>query len=132
MKKARILIVDDRPTHVAPLVDTLKIRGYEVETVGDGTQALERLKRTRFQLILLDLVLPRLSGFEILRQLKDSKTLSQIPVIVITAMSGSDDAHSARLYGADYVLFKPFQLTKTLDVIERSLRAHSSSLLTIP
>ena len=90
--RKRILAVDDQ-RHIARLVQYhLERAGYEVELAYDGAQALEKVRESCPDLVILDVMLPKLDGFEVLRQLKEDPATENIPVIMLTAKSDSDDA----------------------------------------
>lgn len=106
---ARILVVDDEPAIIEMLSRFLRRDGYEVITAHDGIEALERVRQTRPDLILLDVVMPRLDGISVCQQLKDDEHTALIP---ITMLTGQDDYEHRRRgieAGADDFLAKPFE-----------------------
>jgi PAS domain S-box-containing protein len=104
---ARILIVEDDP-HIAELVEmALSGQDYEIITASDGVQALERLRRTRPSLVLLDIMLPKLDGYEFIRQAKLDPHTEDIPIIVISVRSLEEDINRALRLGAEKYLLKP-------------------------
>lgn len=110
----RILIVDDTPTNLEIAVRYLEKFGYEILVAQDGEEALERAARVRPDLILLDVMMPGIDGFETCRRLKAQDATRETPVIFMTALHGVDDkitAYSAG--GVDYVT-KPFQVEELL------------------
>jgi putative two-component system response regulator len=90
-KVHRVLIVDDNPTNVELLFAQLKPYGYELEKAFDGEDALKKIEVRAPDLILLDLMMPRLSGYEVCKKVKDDPVTQFIPVIVITALKELDD-----------------------------------------
>jgi putative two-component system response regulator len=110
----RILVVDDNPSVSHLLQQMLVAEGHAVETAGDGMDALETVARHAPDLILLDLDMPRLDGFEVCRQLKTSPVTRLIPVIIITAQTAFESKLQAWDLGADDFLTKPFQRVEVL------------------
>ena len=134
---SRILVVDDTPANVQALAGTLKDRGYQISVATNGRQALEVLARVRPDLILLDVVMPEMDGFETCRRIKASKQWSQIPVIFLTGKTETADIVQGFELGAvDYVA-KPFNAHEllarvsthlTLDELRRNLAEKNAEL----
>ncbi len=114
----RILIVEDDP-NIAKLIEaTVAIGGYESVVSANGAEALERMEHEEFDLILLDVMLPDMSGFEIMR----NRTRTEVPVIFITARQElTDKVRGLRLGAEDYIV-KPFEAMELLARIEVILR----------
>jgi putative two-component system response regulator len=110
----RILVVDDNPSVSHLLQQMLLAEGYTVETAADGVEALETVARQAPDLILLDVDMPRLDGFEVCRQIKTSPVSCLIPIIFITAQSAFESKLHAWDLGADDFLTKPFQRVEVL------------------
>ena len=109
-----ILIVDDTPTNLAILVDYLAERGFDIAVAMDGLSAIEQISDTRPDLILLDVRMPGIDGFETCRRLKARKDTSHLPVIFMTALSDTEDKVKGFQAGAvDYVT-KPIQQEEVL------------------
>lgn len=106
-KKPKILIVDDNKVNVELLRSQLKPYQYNIEFSYDGEDALSKIAASPPDLVLLDLMMPKISGFEICRSIKQSKYTQFIPVIVITALQELDDKLKAIELGADDFLVKP-------------------------
>ena len=118
----RILVVDDTPANVELLVRMLASRGYVSEAAGSGAEALAAVRNEAPDLILLDINMPGMDGFEVCRQLKSDPTLRDIPVLFISAQHESSDKVRAFQLGAvDYVT-KPFQLVEVFARIETHLK----------
>ena len=118
----RILIVDDTPANVLLLVRMLMQRGYQTQSVLSGKQALEAARADRPDLILLDITMPEMSGYEVCEQLKADAALKDIPVIFISALSETIDKVKAfRVGGVDYVT-KPFQFEEVYARIQTHLQ----------
>ena len=123
--KARILIVDDTPTNIKVLSDLLIAYGFEVLIAKDGENALKKLQRVQPDLILLDVLMPGIDGFETCRLLKASSQTQDIPVIFMTALSDPIDKVKGLMLGAvDYVT-KPLQHEEVIARISVHLKLHS-------
>lgn len=105
---SRILVVDDNEMNRDLLVRRLQRQGYEVMTANDGVAALEILDSHRVDLILLDIMMPNLDGYQVLERMKADEYLSNLPVIMITAVDELDSAVKCIEMGADDYLTKPF------------------------
>jgi CheY-like chemotaxis protein len=87
-----ILVVEDNPMNMELAVDLLEVYGYEVTAAEDGFEALEHVKDTKFDLILLDMQLPGMDGIEVLGKLKDDPETAKMPVVALTAHAMAGDA----------------------------------------
>ena len=117
----KMLAVDDSPS-VRKLVQfTLKAKGYEVSSAGDGIEAMEFLKQEKFDAIILDINMPRMNGLEFLRTIKASEQYAAIPVIMLTTEGQDDDKDMAISLGATAYMVKPFKPTQLLALLERIL-----------
>jgi adenylate cyclase len=133
----RILVVDDTPANLQALAGILKDKGYQISVATNGKQALDVLARVRPDLILLDVMMPEMDGFETCRRLKESESWRQIPIIFLTAKTDTADIVQGFELGAvDYVA-KPFNAHEllarvnthlTLDELRRSLAAKNAEL----
>jgi DNA-binding response OmpR family regulator len=118
----RILVVDDTPANVQLLMRMLADRGYVPQAVGSGIEALAAVRSHPPDLILLDINMPGMNGFEVCQHLKADAALCEIPVLFISVLDGSDDKVKAfALGGVDY-LTKPFQLDEVLSRVETHLK----------
>jgi len=107
-RKERILIVDDDNANRQLISIILKLDGYELETASDGREALLKLKDQTYDLMLLDLMMPVLDGYQVLKMLRSDEQYKDLPVIIITAVSKRESvAHCIQLGANDYLL-KPF------------------------
>ncbi len=107
-RDTRILVVDDSPANLQALTITLKTRGYEVSVAGNGIEALELVQSERPDLILLDVMMPEMDGYETCRRLKASEATRDIPLIFLTARSATSEiVRGFELGAVDYVA-KPF------------------------
>ncbi len=116
----RILLIEDEPGLVLTLTDRLEGEGYQVESRGDGQSGLERAATGAFDLILLDLMLPRRSGLDVCRKLRQAGVGT--PILMLTARSQVVDKVVGLQLGADDYLTKPFEMVELLARIEALLR----------
>ncbi len=121
MAKRRILIVDDEPDLRAGIREILEWSGYEPAEASDGTQGLAQAARLRPDLILLDVTLPGLDGYEVCRRLKANPTTRQIPVMFLTGGEGAEVHRRATEAGAVACLTKPFRLAAIVAAVEGAL-----------
>lgn len=117
MKTPSILIVDDEPSMRMSLSESLQNRGYDVQTAGDGTEALDALEKQRFAVVISDIRMPGTSGMELLRHVK--KTSVQTPVIIMTAFGTVGTAVEAMKEGATDFIMKPFSMEHFEMVVEK-------------
>ena len=118
-RAARILLVDDEQSIQTLLSYPLRKEGYEVVQATDGHQALERFEEQRFDLVVLDLMLPRVDGLEVCRRLRSR---SSVPIIMLTAKSEEIDKVVGLELGADDYITKPFSLREFSSRIKAALR----------
>ena len=111
---SKILVVDDEPTIVELIEESLHIEGYDTNRAYSGEEALEQLAKDPPDLVLLDLMLPGMDGYEVCRQMQKDVRLSQIPVIMLTAKSAVADKVAGYQKGADDYITKPFDTEELL------------------
>ncbi|MVA99229.1 response regulator [Nitratireductor sp. CAU 1489] len=116
MERARILIVEDEPNIVESLRFILERADFAVQAVASGADALERLRHDRFSAAVLDVMLPGMNGFELLRAIRADPALARLPVLVLTAKGQAADRRTAETIGADAFITKPFS---NADVVAR-------------
>ena len=121
----RILLVDDNPINCDMLSRRLIRQGFEVEFAFDGEQAIEAVHRKRPDLILMDMSLPGLSGWDATSQIKAEPTTNSLPIIALTAYSQDADRERATAAGCDDYDTKPIDLPRLLQKIKAQL--HPSS-----
>ncbi len=117
---ARILVVEDEPPIASALEDDLKLEGYEVEVVRDGDTASRRAREQSFDLIILDVMLPRKDGFEVCRELR--RVGLRMPVILLTAKTQESDKVLGLELGADDYVTKPFSPRELRARVKAALR----------
>jgi two-component system alkaline phosphatase synthesis response regulator PhoP len=116
----RIFLIEDEPGIVLTLTDRLTREGYAVDSAADGESGLERASKEPFDLVLLDLMLPRMSGFDVCRELR--KRGIETPVIMLTARGQIIDKVVGLKLGADDYVTKPFEMAELLARVEAHLR----------
>lgn len=116
-KSASILVVDDDPEIVAMLNTRLSKRGYRVSTASDGTKALELAKRERPDVVLLDVMMPGKSGWEVARALKQDPVTQTCKIVMVSAIGEKTNEITAPIYGADAHVDKPFEFEALEKVI---------------
>jgi DNA-binding response OmpR family regulator len=116
-----ILVIDDTEDMQKLIHSNLSARGYEVIPASDGIKGVELAHKKRPDLIILDIMLPDITGWDILGRLKKDSTLQNIPVIIMTASEGLDDEKQALQMGAACFFPKPFSLHAFLGKIEELL-----------
>jgi DNA-binding response OmpR family regulator len=124
MMKPKILIVDDDPLIRKFIRANLEIRNYEVSLAENGLAALEALRKESVDLVLLDIMMPKLDGFEVCRSLRE---WSKVPIIILSAKDGETDKLRCLEIGADDYLTKPFSLNELLTRIKVVLRRAQKS-----
>jgi len=129
MKK--ILVVDDQPDNVFILQDKLEREGFDVYTAYDGPNGIKKATEVTPDLVLLDVMMPGMSGFEACKILSETESTKNIPVILVTALTGSEDLTEGLKAGAfDYVK-KPFNRSELIARINSALKFRESNLLLI-
>ena len=105
----KILVCDDEPYILMALTDAVEMEGYECVTAINGREALQKARETLPDLIMLDIMMPFMDGFEVCRELKADATTRDIPVIMLTAKSQQVDIQKGKDAGADDYITKPFR-----------------------
>src|SRR5436190_23239279 len=123
MSAAHIVVVEDEPAIRRGVTDALRVSGYEVTEAADGDAGLEAALRRGVNLVLLDLLLPKRDGLDVLKELR--KTRPALPVIVLTARGGEEDRVRGLKTGADDYVVKPFSARELLARVEAVLRRSS-------
>ena len=119
--KKKLLLVDDERDLVEELSLRLEASGWDVLTAYDGQEALDKAKKEKPDLILLDLALPKLNGYQVCRELKGAAETKSIPVILLSAKAQEADKQLGKEYGADDYLTKPCEIQLLLQTITNYL-----------
>jgi DNA-binding response OmpR family regulator len=117
----KILVIDDDPQILSLISHTLRRAGYEVITAQDGAEGLRKVKETHPQLVVLDISLPGLDGYQICRHLRREQETIDLPVIMVTAMGRPTDQRRGFDAGADDYLPKPFALSELVTRVQSLL-----------
>ncbi|MDT8441118.1 MAG: response regulator [Desulfuromonadales bacterium] len=121
MTKKKILIVEDEESLLKLESILLKSKGYDVQGVADGQAALDAVQSMKPDLVLLDIMLPEIDGFEVCRRIKADEATRHIPVIMLTAKKGREDMARGEQVGADWYITKPFKSAMVIETIQRFL-----------
>lgn len=122
-----LLVVDDNQMNREMLSKRLQRQGYQVTVAVDGRQALDMLSSQEFSLVLLDIMLPEMNGYQVLETLKADRSLSHIPVIITTALDEADGKARCIELGAEDYLTKPFNPVVLKSRIGDCLHRHNQA-----
>jgi DNA-binding response OmpR family regulator len=127
MSEHAILVVDDDPNALDIVSTFLESRGYRVATAHDGNEALSLLESVGPSLVLLDVMMPGMDGWEVARVIKNHPKFGNTRVVMLTARSDFTDKHEGLRAGADDYIVKPIQLRELGERVERNLKARENS-----
>ena len=119
---AKILVVDDTPKNVKLLADLLSAKGYAVATASSGAEALAKVEAENPDLVLLDVVMPEMSGYEVCRKIRENPATGILPVVMVTALDPSEERIKGLEAGADDFLTKPINQAELLARVKSLLR----------
>ena len=114
MSKTKVMVVDDSPTELKLMSEPFLSQDYELITATDGDEAIQKAESDHPDLIVLDVVMPNLNGFNVCRHIKNSAELKDIKVILLTSKNQESDKFWGRKQGADAYMTKPFNKEKLL------------------
>lgn len=117
-----VMVVDDSVTLREMIADLLKGRGLNVTVASDGVEALEQIKANRPDLVVLDIVMPRMNGYEVCRRLKSDPKTQSLPVVMCSSKSEEFDRYWGMKQGADAYIAKPFHPQELVGTIKQLLR----------
>ncbi|MBI2609383.1 MAG: response regulator [Deltaproteobacteria bacterium] len=121
MDKKKVLIIDDEQDLIDLLTLRLENEGYEVSAALNGTEGLEKIKSEKPDIVLLDVMMPELNGYQVCRKLKQDDNLKDIPVVMLTAKAQESDKFWGMEIGADDYVTKPFEFSQLSEVIKKYL-----------
>jgi two-component system alkaline phosphatase synthesis response regulator PhoP len=121
--RGRVLVVDDEPDLVRVLEFGLRASGYTVESASDGQEGLKKAREIKPDVILLDLMLPKLDGYKVCRLLKFDDRFKHIPIIILSARTQEGDQALALEMGANRFVTKPYDFSEILGYIETLLKS---------
>ena len=118
---AKVLLVDDDPVILKLLQVNFEMEGYKVSTANDGVEGLEKARAERPDIVLLDIMMPRMDGLQVTKELKGSDDTKGIPIILLSAKAQASDVQAGKDMGADDYLTKPFDPLELLDRVNELL-----------
>ncbi|CAB5105126.1 hypothetical protein D3OALGA1CA_4805 [Olavius algarvensis associated proteobacterium Delta 3] len=118
----RILIVDDEPNIVVPLQFLMEQKGYHVRIAENGEEAIEAIFRFQPDLILLDIMLPGINGFEVCQTVREHRNLGDIKIVLVTALGREVDMAKGMALGADAYITKPFSNSEIVERVRELLK----------
>jgi twitching motility two-component system response regulator PilH len=116
-----ILLVDDSPTELKIMMNALKGLGYRILTASDGQEALQRAVEIRPEVVLLDVILPKKNGYQVVREMKATPDLADTRVVLVSSRSQDSDQKWGLMQGADGYLVKPYTVAQLRASIEGRL-----------
>jgi DNA-binding response OmpR family regulator len=122
IQEKKILIVDDEVDVVTSLQFALEKEGYQCLTAYDGKEALDKAKGENPDLIILDIMMPKMNGYKVARLLKFDKKYKHIPIVMLTARTSGKDQELGYETGADRYVTKPFQIDNLVGVVNNFLK----------
>jgi two-component system OmpR family response regulator len=117
----RVLLIEDEPNIIEAIRFILAREGYGVDTHSDGLTAVQAIKDREPDIVILDVMLPNKSGYEILRDLRAGETSAPMPVLMLTARGQKKDREMAELYGVSRFMTKPFSNAEMLSSVKELL-----------
>ena len=120
MKKV-ILVADDSATIRKFVSFSLTAKGYEIISVADGMEALEKLPQKSIDLVITDLNMPNVDGFELIKSMRDNEEYSEIPIIILSSLSSQEEVNKGLSIGANSYLIKPFDPSRILYEVSKYL-----------
>lgn len=121
MSKKKILIVEDEESLLKLESILLTSKGFSVRGVPNGQAALDAIAQEKPDLVLLDIMLPEVDGFEVCRRIKTDDSTKQIPVVMLTAKKSREDMIRGESVGADWYITKPFKSAMIIETVQRFL-----------
>jgi len=119
--RPRILIVDDDPVILRLLQINFRLEGYEVDSASRGDEALRRAREAVPDVVVLDIMMPGVDGFDVLRQLKEDPASRDVPVILLSARAQDEDRRRGYALGVEEYVTKPFDPAHLVEIVRRVL-----------
>jgi len=117
----RILIVDDDEMVRIAVSELLKPEGYEIDSVSSAKEALDKIEGEKYDLLVLDIIMPEMDGLELCRRVRANKDLVEVPIIFLTAKSREQDRINGMEAGANLFLSKPISPAKLLELVSETI-----------
>lgn len=118
---ANILVVDDVPTQQDIICAALQNAGFKVTRANDGDEAIQKIQDQAPDLVVLDVIMPRMNGYEVIRELRDNEKTQKLPVVVCSTKGTDFDKSWAEDLGADAYITKPFDPKQLISMVQRLL-----------
>ena len=119
--RGKILIVEDEPDILRTLTMSLEMEGFHVHTAANGKDAIAVARRVCPRVVILDVMIPDINGYEVTRCLKHDPTLNNLKIIILTAFAQKDEKERAELAGADCYMTKPFEMERLHESVKQLL-----------
>lgn len=119
MSAKKILIVDDEEILRMLITDTLEFEGYEIDEAGDGQEGYDKIVKESYDLVILDYMMPLMTGMEVLEKIQPHKL--NVPIIMLTAKAQQEDREMAQNLGANYYMSKPFSPADLVKLVNQIL-----------
>lgn len=120
-----ILIAEDEPSILESLDFILRRAGWTISAVTDGDAVLEAVRRLKPRMLVLDVMLPKRSGFEVLKQIRADAAMRELPVLVLTAKGQQQDRRTAEEFGADIFVTKPYANAEVVGAVRQLLQSEN-------
>jgi len=120
MKKV-ILVADDSPSSRKFISFSLSMKGFEIITVSDGMEAMEKLPVKKINLVITDLNMPNIDGFELIKTIRSSEEFKDIPIIILSSLRGDEEIKKGLTIGANSYLVKPFDPKRMIYEVSKYL-----------
>ena len=131
MFKKKILIIDDSELMVKIITDILVEAGYQVISAPDGFKGIQKVREEKPDLVVLDVVMPGMSGFELCKTLRDDESNNLMPIIMLTSQDNEDDKLTGLELGADDYITKPFNSRELLSRVKNTLKRIDNKIVEI-
>ncbi len=115
----KILVADDSDTDMKYILNSFKDTGFQLTSASDGEEAEQKAKEGNFDLIILDVVMPKKNGFQVCRALKQDANIKGVPIILLTSKTQESDKFWGRKQGADEYITKPFEATELMRTVRK-------------
>lgn len=123
---AKILIIEDDPLMLRMYQKIFTFEGYEVDLAADGQEGLEKVRTGKPTLILLDIMMPKMNGLQVLEKLKADPEMKKIPVVILTNLAGQQDAEKALMMGAiKYIVKSEYEPKQVADVVKQIMAGYT-------
>ena len=119
---AKVLVAEDEETIRKVMGVILRTEGFETEEAVDGAEAIEKISNNVYDIVILDIMMPELNGFEVLKKVRSKKETADLPIIIVSAKSGDKDILAGLKEGANYYIPKPFEPRELVYILKLILK----------